>query len=323
MKWMFLKRRSEVQEPEIQVSPVSGTYSNNAAPIQEQLDERADHGSSSNWQGQPDTEVPLPALHAGPAPSKEQQNDQKPVDVGSTSNEQDALQAVLLPIQGHLDEQKRACSTSNQQDQPDIEVPLPTLQVGPAPTEEQQNEQTPVDVGSTSHEQDEVSKNGQSTLQRVPAPIQEEFEEQNRVDPGSFLQQNEQKRIDMVLSEIQIILTERPPIQKAGTRQGSAALPVLQNDDLDARVTMERKSAIPLNANHAERKLKKSEISEPVAQEIEALLGISKEPIPDNKTQVDAVDAGQNESSNAGREEPLAVGRCPARSPGRRQNAAI
>ena len=86
-----------------------------------------------------------------------------------------------------------------------------------------QNEQTPVDVGSTSNEQDEVSKNSQSTLQAVPAPIQEQLGEQNPIDTGSTLQENEQKRIDMVLAEIQIILTERPPI--AGIKHGNAALP--------------------------------------------------------------------------------------------------
>jgi hypothetical protein len=79
----------------------------------------------------------------------------------------------------------------------------------------------------------------------------------------------------MVLSEIQTILTDRPlPLQKGRTRQESAALPVSENDHPDAGMTTETKSAIPV-VHQVERKLNEPRISDPVAQEIEALLGIS------------------------------------------------
>lgn len=103
------------------------------------------------------------------------------------------------------------------------------------------------------------SNHSQSTLRAVPSPIQEELGEQKPVDPGSTLQQNEWKRIDMVLSEIQTILKDRPlPLQKCGTRQGNAALPVSEND----------------HSAQVESKLNEPGV-DPIAQEIEALLRIS------------------------------------------------
>jgi hypothetical protein len=264
----------------------------NHAPTQEQGNEQkpADPGSS-NEQDPPkpvnmvpsQIEVRSPMLHVDSAPIRERSDEQKRADLGSLSNEQNEPKRseIEIPfdhalIQEQLDVQKRVdpCSTSNQQDQPDIKLPLPTLQVGPTPTQEQQDEQKPVDVGSTSNEQDQANKNSPSTLQVGPTPIQEQSDEQRRVDPGATLQQNEQMRIDMVLSEIQIVLTERPPIQKARIKHGNAALPASERGGLDARLTIASKSTIPLNAHQVERKPNEQTMTDPVTQEIQALLGI-------------------------------------------------
>jgi hypothetical protein len=64
---------------------------------------------------------------------------------------------------------------------------------------------------------------------------------------GLEMKQDEQERVNMLLSEIQSILTELPPIQKTGVEQTNApAMVVSQFGSLNERPTAESKSAIPL-----------------------------------------------------------------------------
>jgi hypothetical protein len=81
---------------------------------------------------------------------------------------------------------------------------------------------------------------------------------------GSDMRQDE--RVDMVLSEIQSILNELPPIQKTPVEQTKAA----------AMPTVESESAIPITAHHVLNKKNEPKTSAAAfAQEVEALLGIS------------------------------------------------
>jgi hypothetical protein len=94
---------------------------------------------------------------------------------------------------------------------------------------------------------------------------------------GLEMKQDEQERVNMLLSEIQSILTELPPIQKTGVEQTNApAMVVSQFGSLNERPTAESKSAIPLTAQYGQDKQNEPKTSDSAfAQEIEALLGIS------------------------------------------------
>jgi hypothetical protein len=91
------------------------------------------------------------------------------------------------------------------------------------------------------------------------------------------MKQEEQERVEMVLSEIQSILPELPPIQKTRVEQTNAsAVVVSQFDALNEAPTVESGSAIPLTAHYVQNRQSEPKTSaEAFAQEVEALLGIS------------------------------------------------
>jgi len=192
-------------------------------------------------------------------------NDQPPV-TGSTPSERDEpkrVDTVLSEIEVPLEEPS----------------PSPASQpVDPVPSQKQQDEPKRVDPGSTPNERDEP-KRVDMVLSEIEVPLEEPSTDSQptpQVDPvPTEKQQDEQKRIDMVLSEIQFILAELPPTQKAGIEQGNAAVVVSEIDGLNASLTIESKSAIPLNAHYVQHKQNEPKTSDPVTQEIEALLGIS------------------------------------------------
>src|SRR6266487_530745 len=199
-----------------------------------------------------------------PVPTQRQQDEPKRVDPGSTPKERDEpkrVDMVLSEIEISVEEPR----------------PTPASQpVDPVQTPNEQDEPKRIDPGSTSNEWDEPRR-VDMVLSEIEVPLEEPSADGQptlQVDPvPTEKQQDEQKRIDMVLSEIQIILTERPPIQKVGIEQGDAALPVSENDGLDASLKV--KGEIPLNAHHVQCKQNELKMSDPVTQEIEALLGVS------------------------------------------------
>src|SRR6266487_1294354 len=178
-----------------------------------------------------------------PVPTQRQQDEPKRVDPGSTPNERDEpkrVDMVLSEIEISVEEPR----------------PTPASQpVDPVQTPNEQDEPKRIDPGSTSNEWDEPRR-VDMVLSEIEVPLEEPSADGQptlQVDPvPTEKQQDEQKRIDMVLSEIQIILTERPPIQKVGIEQGDAALPVSENDGLDASLKV--KGEIPLNAHHVQCK---------------------------------------------------------------------
>jgi hypothetical protein len=91
------------------------------------------------------------------------------------------------------------------------------------------------------------------------------------------MNQDEQKKVDMVLSEIQSILAELPPIHKTPVEQTNAlAMVVSEFEDLNAEPRVESKSAIPLTTHHVQNSQNDLGTSDAAfAQEVEALLGIS------------------------------------------------
>ncbi len=273
---------SEIEFPLEEPSP-SASQPVDPVPTQRQQDEpkRVDPGSTPKERDEPKrvdmvlSEIEISVEEPRPTPASQ------PVDPVQTPNEQDEPKRI------------DPGSTSNEWDEPrrvdmvlsEIEVPLeepsadsqPTLQVDPVlPTQKQQDEQKRVDPGSIPNEQNEP-KQVDMVLSEIEVPLEEPSTDGQptlQVDPvPTEKQQDEQKRIDMVLSEIQIILTERPPIQKVGIEQGDAALPVSENDGLDASLKV--KGEIPLNAHHVQCKQNELKMSDPVTQEIEALLGVS------------------------------------------------
>jgi hypothetical protein len=95
-------------------------------------------------------------------------------------------------------------------------------------------------------------------------PILREDDEPKGVD----MKQDEQKLLDMVLSEIRSILAELPP--------NDASVVVSEFNGLNAKPTVESKSAIPLTAHHVKSEQNEPKTSDAIfTQEIEALLGIS------------------------------------------------
>ena len=90
------------------------------------------------------------------------------------------------------------------------------------------------------------------------------------------MNQDEQERVDIVLSEIQSILAELSAIQNAQVEQTNAAAMVSEFVDRKAEPRLESKSAIPLAPHRAQSVQNYSGINDAaLAQEIEALLRIS------------------------------------------------
>ena len=91
------------------------------------------------------------------------------------------------------------------------------------------------------------------------------------------MNQDEQERVDIVLSEIQSILAELSAIQNAQVEQTNApAMVVSEFVDRKAEPRLESKSAIPLAPHRAQSVQNYSGINDAaLAQEIEALLRIS------------------------------------------------
>src|SRR5262249_29724914 len=137
-------------------------------PIREQLNEhkQGDLGSTPNEQGMAlsEIEVPVSVLQVHHAPTREQGDEQKPADPGS-SNEQDPPKLVnVVPSQ--------------------IEVRSPVLQVDSAPIREQLDEQKRADLGSPSNEQNEP-KRSEIGIPFDPGPIQDPLDVQKRANPCS------------------------------------------------------------------------------------------------------------------------------------------
>ena len=93
------------------------------------------------------------------------------------------------------------------------------------------------------------------------------------------MNQDEQERVDIVLSEIQYILAELSGIQKTQVEQTNApAMLVSEFVDVKAEPKLESKSAIPLATHRAQTEQNHSctNGAAALAQEIEALLGVSR-----------------------------------------------
>jgi hypothetical protein len=105
----------------------------------------------------------------------------------------------------------------------------------------------------------------------IPSEIELLLDEPSTVNEHTvdqvFTKQDPQQRVNMVLAEIQDLLAEPLPmlVKQANSEIG----------DFDARPTVETKSLNLLTANGIERKHNGPEMSDPVVQEVEALLGIS------------------------------------------------
>jgi hypothetical protein len=225
---------------------------------------------------------PSPASQpVDPVPSQQQQDEPKRVDPGSTPNEPDEPKRVDMVLSET--EVPLEVPSPSPASQPVDPVPTPDEQdepkrVDPGSTPNEQDEQKRVDPGSTPNEPDEPRR-VDMVLSKIEVPLEgpsTDSQPTPQVDPvPTEKQQDEQKRIDMVLSEIQFILAELPPTQKAGIEQGNAAVVVSEIDGLNASLTIESKSAIPLDAHYVQHKQNEPKTSDPVTQEIEALLGIS------------------------------------------------
>jgi len=195
---------------------------------------------------------PSPSTASEPVDTPEQQHEvlckaleqpsrgitNQPADPGPSTNEHMVVSDTELPLERLNRNTARPADPGPPPNQPE-DLIVSTLDV-------------PVDKPST---------DSQPMLQIGPLEIRTE--------------QDEQKRIDMVLSEIRSILGGSPPIQKTTIEQRNAAAVVVSEiRGLSASRTVDDKAANPLNAH----RVKQSELkaSDPAfIEEVEALLGIS------------------------------------------------